>query len=298
MNNHLIYLVFGKESLIYEAIYSIMSFYKYHDYKSVDKIHIFTDKMELFKTHLPEKNLVFHNLDTKKQQLWSGEYNYIYRLKIKCLLEVSNLYKGNFVFVDADTVFREKFDSIYSNIEKDILILNFNEGAIKTKKTREFKKYYKFLSKNKNVVFTETSSAKEALETEMWNSGVIGFNSKNSFLVERALTFCDALVARTSIRTIEQFAISYYFQQGKLIDADKEIFHYWYFKDFGNIVEQFLEINRENTFQKRIENMNCIDPENIAKEIIQYKNMSFFDKTFQKIRTGKKWKLQPYTIKN
>jgi hypothetical protein len=76
-------------------------------------------------------------------------------------------------------------------------------------------------------------------KTEIWNSGVVGISSYQSFLLEEANLLCDYIYKLNKNNAAEQLALSVVFQkENKIVNADYAIFHY------ANLKEIKPELNR------------------------------------------------------
>ncbi len=95
---------------------------------------------------------------------------------------------------------------------------------------------------------------------------------------------------------IEQAAFSYYMPQFyTIITSQKDIHHYWYFKEFRIILNLFFEKNKTNSTTILLEKLKNINPEVLGYEKSTYKKMTFWQRTFKKITTFQKWKIPEVT---
>ena len=117
-------------------------------------------------------------------------------------------------------------------------------------------------------------------------------------LFDDALTLTDTIYPENPNHVVEQFAFSYLFQtkSDKIVEAEPLIHHYWYFKEFRGILEQFFEKYKSKSFEELLALYSNIDPEYLGAEKLRYKNASFVEKIRIKITTLRKWKIRDYQL--
>lgn len=297
MNNYLIYLSFGNDDYHRETLFSLLSFYKFHSEKAQVTIIIYTDKSIFFKQILPS-SVHYRILDSQQINDWKGSLNYIYRLKTKVLQEVCATYTGNFLFVDTDTVFLKNCIFLFEEIHKGELLLDACEGKLINnpggiaRKTRAFlkqKSSFSIASDDKPIQLDKNFVA--------WNSGTIGFTNTIAKILISVEELIDELYAKSNLFVVEQIALSYYFQKIKSPKATENyIHHYWNFKEFRTVLKTFFDHNESKTFTELITEIHKIDPQKLAIPKRNYKKLSFFQKQWRKISTGKKWQIPNYNL--
>lgn len=290
-------MAFGHEDFYREALYSLTSFYKFHSDKDAIQVLIYTDNIDYFKSYLPP-TVLYRNLDEATITQWKGSLKYIYRLKTKVLQEVCTTYSGNFLFVDTDTVFLKNCSFLYKDIEAGELLLDACEGKLIDNTGGIAKKTRRFLKKQ--GIFSIPSDKSEIHIDEQfvaWNSGTIGFTNaieKTLFCVEELI---DVLYSKSKLFVVEQIALSYYFQKIKEPKATKDfIHHYWDFKEYRTVLTVFFTYYKSKTVIELIIKIDAINPEVLAIEKRKYKKMSFFQKQWRRITTGKKWVIPDYHL--
>lgn len=299
MKNYLIYLAIGHEDYRNEALYSLLSFYKFHGTAGQIEVLVFTDNAAFFRKILPQ-NVIFREMDAAMVNQWKGERNYIYRLKTKVLQEVCATCRGNFLFVDTDTVFLKNVHPIFAAIESGQLFLDACEGRLIdnpggiAKKTRQFIK--------KHPAFSIPSDAEPIRINEQfmaWNSGTIGFNNSIGPTFVAVEELIDELYTKSNAKVfvVEQIALSYYFQKIGLPKATEDfIHHYWDFKEFRPVLAAFLKHHRSKNLEELILLTDHIHPQRLAAGKRQYKKLSFLQKQWRKFSTGKKWQMPHYKL--
>ncbi|MBB3698481.1 hypothetical protein KMW28_16035 [Flammeovirga yaeyamensis] len=285
--NILIYQAYGLKEILYECIYSI---YTLHTFKSdVDQIVIYTDQKEVFSSLLPERlNINYCSIDQDTIQKWKGEFNFVHRVKIKVIQDTIHKYGNeniNYLYLDTDTTFITSPDVLFTSIQNGHLIMHQNEGEItKASKNLVFKKLKKHL---------DTNYEHQKFNNEMWNAGVLGWNSRYNDLIEKVLTMTDDMYPSYQKHIVEQFAFTTIFNQSaKVESAEDSIYHYWNFKEFRQVLAEFFEKNtNEEDITNKIKN---IDPQVLSIPKRNYEDMPFIKKNLYKLKG--KWKMPDYEI--
>ncbi len=297
LNNYLIYLAFGKDDYLKEALYSLLSFYNFHAKEDTIKVLIYTDTSDYFKKVLPS-DVVYHTIDDETISSWKGNLNYIYRLKTKVLQDVCKRYTGNFLFADTDTVFLKNSRSLFQQIEAAELLLDTCEGKLVDNKGGIATKTKRFLKiQNTFSIASDTDIIYIDEQFVAWNSGTIGFTNALANTLVCVEELIDELYAKSNLFVVEQIALSYYFQKLKEPKATKDfLHHYWDFKEFRPILIDFFNHNKSKSLTELIVEMDKIHPQRLAVEKRKYKKLPFLQKQWRKITTGKKWKMPTYYL--
>lgn len=296
MNNYLVYLVFGNDNFYNEVFYSILSYFKYHQ-ENENQIIILTDNVAFFKHKIPH-HIIYQELNEEKIKLWKGKINFVHRVKIKAIQEVSSHYSGNFLYLDTDTYFTENCSKIFKNINSNSIYFDKCEGKLIDNLGGIAKKMRKFL-KTQNEFEIKSSIEKVKIDENfiVWNAGVIGFNSnstKNLVFIEELV---DVLYSKCRLFIMEQIAFNYFFQiETILLVADETIHHYWYFKEFRTVLTDFFNHNKHKKFKELILEIDKINAFNLSKEKREYKKMSFLKKQLHYLKNGRKWKIIDYKL--
>lgn len=130
-----------------------------------------------------------------------------------------------------------------------------------------------------------------------WNSGTIGFTNAIAHTLVSVEELIDELYAKSNLFVVEQIALSYYFQKLKVPKATNEyLHHYWDFKEFRPVLTDFFNHNKTKSLTELIAEIDKIHPLKLAVEKRKYKKLSFLQKQWRKITTGKKWQMPTYTL--
>lgn len=298
LKHYLIFLAVGSTDYLNEALFSLLSFFR-HNTNFSGKIIVYTDTPGFFENYAFE-NVIYRSVSSAELKEWKGTDNYTYRIKTKVLQDVSKQYSGSFLFVDTDTVFRKNIASVFNEIDKGELFLDHCEGVLQTKKGGIAKKARAAFRKQNSFVLSTSEKVFFDKSFEVWNSGVVGFNSSHAGILKSTEELMDLLYGVKKLFVMEQIALSYFFQQAtRPKPAENYIHHYWYFKEFRGILHEFFTANQSKTFAELTTEASRLDPEKLAIPKLAYKQKTFFEKTFQKLFYGYKWKTPKYhTIEN
>jgi hypothetical protein len=284
--NHLIYVAFGGRDYQNEVLWSLLSLFQYHPEPQFS-IHIFTDDLTYLQQHVPVK-IEWHPLQPEQITLWKGQMDYPYRVKIKVIQNCLQNLSGNFLYVDTDVIFRQAITPLFKAISKGSIFMDHNEGplfansgGIATKMKKVLRKKADFTLDNGEIITLNE-------RFEVWNSGCIGITNAQLPSLERAGNLMDVLYATYPLFSMEQLAVTAVLQGPKLQEAHWHIHHYWYYKEFRQVIHDFLSYY--TTWEIRLQNAIHWDPWILSKDKRNYKKMNFWSRTFQKIRYGYRWK--------
>ena len=155
--------------------------------------------------------------------------------------------------------------------------MHCNEGTLESKANPILKKIHNFI-KNKSF---DVSGEKTIIPTytEMWNAGVIGLNSNQSYLLPKILKITDLLYASYPKHVMEQLAFSYYIQsRGAINSAQESIVHYWDMKEFSTDILNYIETNRGNDLKDMVKTIYSISPKKKSKKL------NFIQRFFNKLQ--------------
>lgn len=289
-------MVFGNENFYNEVLYSILSYFKYHK-KDENQIVILTDNATFFKQRIPY-NIIYHELNDEKIKLWKGKIDFVHRVKIKAIQEVSSHYSGNFLYLDTDTYFTKNCSEIFKNINSNAIYFDKCEGKLIDNPGGIAKKMRRFL-KTQNKFKIESINDKIKIDENftVWNAGVIGFNSNYANRLGFIEELVDVLYSKCRLFIMEQVAFNYFFQENVVpLESEKFIHHYWYFKEFRTVLTDFFNHNKNKTFDELIVEIDKINAIYLSKEKRNYKKMSFLKKQLHLLKNGRKWKILDYKL--
>lgn len=234
---NIVYIVFGTSLANYSQCYfSIMSLLAQTN--RIERIIIATDHLHYFKG-LSLKNIEILALSTQELEDWRGEYNYVFRIKIKALQKVVTNYKNqSLLYLDADTYFLNDVEVIENDLKNDISYMHLKEDLMVKSSRNTQKKMWKAI---KNETYGGYYIDKSL---RMWNAGVIGLSSsKAEKLLEKVLLVNDQMIKENiPERLIEQLSFSLVLEkEGMLKEANNYIAHYWGNKEKWNeFISNFL----------------------------------------------------------
>ncbi len=294
--NHLVYLAYGGEDYYNEALYSLLTYYKYHE-PGENRILLYTDNTVFFSGQLPD-DVIYTELNADKIKEWKGSINFVHRVKIKVLQDVTSRFQGNFLYLDTDTYFLKSIKLLFKEIANNNLVFDRCEGRLIDNPGGIARKMRKFLKKESSFMIPSQSEPIVIDETfTPWNAGIIGFNSSYSDLLDKVEELTDVLYAKNQLFVMEQIAFSYFFQKSKQpIPAESYIHHYWYFKEFRTVLQDFFNHHKNKPFLQLKGEVHKIDPQILSSEKRAYKKMSFWQKQKQKLTKGRKWDIPPYEL--
>lgn len=290
--NHILLQAYGNEGIIAECRLALLELEKYNEPGTI-KVVLYTDDPGAFEKELDifdHKEIRLISADEIKA--WKGEINFVHRVKIKILQDFFTKHAGNVIYLDTDTVCLQSLSGVFENINNGSLYMHLNEGRVKDKKDIEARKWLRFL-KNNDLQKIELDNAEE---TFMMNAGVIGMNDNHAGLLDKVLAVTDAVYPLFPRHTVEQFAFSYTFQKnGKVLSAEKEIFHYWDLKEYRVFLQEFFKKTYGMLPGQQQRTLTGFSPVMIMEEKLNYKKGFILSKLFKK-----KWNINGYidAIKN
>jgi len=287
-DRYLLYLAYGKREILYEACYSLLSFYKSNP-ESSDTINIvvYTDDPELFYTIFKGKNLTCIPISAAQIKEWRGSIDFVHRVKTKVIQDFFSRYSGSMVYVDSDTVFTKDFSSYWEKVEGGALLMHCMEGIIRDKGNRIITKIYKYIDAQP-VQLSGGETVKIPLDTQLWNAGVIGLNNSHKALLDKIVEMTDAMYPACPMHIVEQLATSYYFQITIDITATEDtIFHYWDFKEFREVLASFFTRYAGQGWDVILPHIDQISPLELIKPKRQYNALKPIPKFFRKLRKNR-----------
>ncbi len=220
---NLLYITFGDNLGVHlQAAFGMYSFLAKAK-SNIQTINIITDK-PLFYNHL--KNDI-NVIDITKEELdnWQGKHRFFWRIKIKAIERICNLYPGKPVmYLDTDTFLIGDANELNHHLLAGKAFMHRNEAVLSTGRSSTEKRMWKQI-KDKQF------GATKMLPTDcMWNAGVVATpNNKQNKESELALAICDEMCAAgVTRRLIEQFSLTIALDRlYGLHEAKQIIAHYW-----------------------------------------------------------------------
>jgi hypothetical protein len=124
----------------------------------------------------------------------------------------------------------------------------------------------------------------------MWNAGLIGLRSDQRRLLDDVLDLTDQFHARYPKHVMEQFAFSYVLSRELALHAaDDHVYHYWNFKEFGEVLSAFLA--KHQRFEEVVANRARIDPAMLIRPKLEFERLSPPSRFFRKHLLRRTWAL-------
>lgn len=232
---NLILLTFGQRlENHYQACFAILSFLKD---PLIKRVVVITDRAEFY-TFLGDKVSIFPINDQILKE-WQGEYQFFWRIKIKALEKIAQIYpEQDLLYIDSDTFLATDLQGIQQKLASQQAIMHLNETHLGSGSTKRLRNMCRVL----NGKTLSGVSINE--QSQMWNAGVIGLPAKQaSQLIALSLQLCDEICATTCPRyLIEQFAFSLALNHlNQLSSCEQSIGHYWGNKtEWNQLICQFF----------------------------------------------------------
>lgn len=289
---NLLYITVGKNIAIHlQAAFSIYSFLGQPG--NILTINIITDSPDFY-NHLKDHVKIIA-IDAKTLQEWKGKHDFFWRVKIKGIEMMCNLYADSAImYLDTDTFLYGQLENINAFLSNNNAVMHEREMALCEGRSKTEKNMW---AQVRNMVF---AGIKILPSHYMWNAGVVATpNIKSGEECRLALAICDEMCEKQiTRRLIEQFALSVSLSEMYGLKAAKNcIAHYWSNKNDWNeqIFNFFIESYfKAYTFEQNIQllkNYNFADipvtkKMRKIKRQMQYfvdkffpaKNISFIDK--------------------
>ncbi len=238
---YLVLLCFGEEGFFYECAFALLSLSRLHTAAGFPfkQVCIYTDNARWFSRFkdcpLPLK---FRKITDTDINNWKGSINYLYRAKIEVLKDFTATHSGNILFCDTDIVFTAPLTPLLEGLENGQVFMHSSDGIISSRSTPMLKKLDDYLRKKEHPQV----NGKYLYDLPMWNSGIIGFNTRIPNIAEDALTFTDEYYPRNhAIRVVEQFAFTVVLlKAGPIYATTPYALHYWNLREARGIFKAFF----------------------------------------------------------
>ncbi len=259
MKTVVVYQAYGREDILQQNLFSIISLFKKHDgLQGIHKILIYTDKPEFFQKFLGEQPLIqYEHMDSERLQLWRGAIQFVHRVKIEMLRHAAQLFPNqNLFYMDGDTYFTQDPAHLFARIGYEHSYMHEAENVIEKGRDPLSKKIAKFLKKADFTI--KNRVIKIPVSTTMWNAGVLGFSPAFFKDLDSVLAFTDQSYSKYQKHVMEQLAFSFFLaQKTDISNAQKEIHHYWRQKeDYSRVILDFL--NKTGGLEPALREFNSI----------------------------------------
>lgn len=281
--NYLVFLCYGNKGVFHECAYSLLSLSRLYKPEELNnwEIWIYTDKPEWFqKFHDCWLPLHYRKIEENTILQWKGSIHFVHRVKIEVLNDLVQGRNGNILYLDTDTVFMQRIDTMLAGIESGKLYMHVSEGVVSSRSNLIFEKLDKHLRTDVPIMI----KGKPIYDLQMWNAGVIGFNTKYRHLLEEVLAFTDVQYPAFPKHIMEQFAFSVYFQQtGAINSAAPYLIHYWNLKEARHLFQEFFKHHQETNWTDLAVASNQIQIPVIMQDKINFLlNQTLIDKVRRK----------------
>ena len=252
--------------------FSILSILKFCPPNS--QIILYTDKPELYS--LFKEKIVFRELNEEILKDWRGSYDFMWRIKIKALLDSANKDPGHLIYLDMDTFAQKDLHSLIAQLDQGRFFMHLRESLLSQDK-----------AKNKQLMWSQVKNKTFAgilvdKNSAMWNAGLVALPERDKVkILEKTLSCNDEMCAQNVERwLIEQFSLSLALAETKKLNEGAEWFiHYWYGKE-----AMITEINKFLAAQ-------FVQNSNIPQSINQINPQDWVQIGKTKVRVKKKiWK--------
>jgi len=229
--NFLIYQAYVARWILEQTAFSVLSLLRF---SPQSEVVIYTDDKEFFTQIFGEKsNFHFEDLSPEKVKQWRGQIDFVHRVKVEMLIDASQKYQGNLIYLDGDTYFKSAPEEVFQQITSEQSLMHVRENVLEQGKDPLSKKLTRFLRQH----FPEIPT-----KTVMWNAGVLGISPQAQICLRDVLAITDKLYSAYQKHTMEQLAFSYSLQQHtQVLAAEPWIYHYWNQKDeYNQAIHEFL----------------------------------------------------------
>ncbi|MCD6012095.1 MAG: hypothetical protein K0Q79_1957 [Flavipsychrobacter sp.] len=288
-SDYIVFLCYGYERVFHECAYALLSLSRIHKIEELKntEIWIYTDKPEWFKEFkdcpLP---LNYRQVDEATIKNLRGTIDFVHRVKIEVLKDITCTKEGNILYVDTDVVFANRIEKIFEDIAAGKLYMHIRESKVSDKANPILCKLSNYIEGAQLKL-----NGKPLNEMDMWNAGVLGFNTRHKQILEEVLTFTDREYPKFPKHVVEQFAFSVYFQDKDDIKAASPyLFHYWNLKEAGSVLSSFFHHFKNKSWQELVHYSALIQMENLMQEKLVF----YSNRRISGIIAGKKWEPHSY----
>jgi hypothetical protein len=266
--NYIVFLCYGNERIFHECAYALLSLSRMYgsSWPKETEIWVYTDNPEWFEALGSPLPLNFRRVDMETIRKWRGQIDFVHRVKIEILKDFTENRTGNVLYSDTDVVFTNPVNDIFKGIAGGKLYMHIMEGKVSAGGNPIFRKLNNYL-----LGAMQQLDGRPMNEMDMWNAGVLGFNTRYKHLLSDVLFFTDVHYPKFPKHVVEQFAFSAYFQHTDHIKtAAPYIFHYWNLKEAGQILSSFFNHFKGWSWQELTRYSLLVQMNNLMQEKVAF----------------------------
>jgi len=235
---HLVLLSYGRESEYRRAIFAVLSFWAYYPaaHETINTV-VFTDCPAFFQPYLAGLPVEYVPLDADRRRAMHGPHDYVHRVKIGILDEVTHRYPGQDVlYVDTDTFFGADPAPLLARLAAGTAFMHQPEYSL-TEAVGVFAAYEpavaagppRLLALLARRTFRVLGRERRFSGAQLgWNSGVLGLPAVAAGLLPDVFRLTDDFFAGSGWFTSEQLAFSLVLPLAlPLRRSDEYVYHYW-----------------------------------------------------------------------
>jgi len=156
--NYLVFLCYGNIGIFHECTFALLSLCRLHTPEELSKIEIwiYTDNPEWFRSFKDcPLQLRFREVDKQTLQQWRGKIDFVHRVKIEALKDLSTDKTGNILYADTDVVFTHRIDGLLHQLGNGRLYMHIMEGIVSAAPNPVLRKLNHYLGKDKSIYFKD-----------------------------------------------------------------------------------------------------------------------------------------------
>ena len=299
--NYLVYVAYGRNAIWCEAFLSVISYLALlpkgeNSVFEETNILIYTNAPAQFREVLGEQTLIIYPaVSAATWKEWHGTVNKVYMLKINALQHAVIHYQGQLLFVDTDTLWLQLPDTLWAQIAAGKQVLHDQEGELAGNNILNNKVYQHL----KNQIFkTNTTTVQLYADTIMYNSGAIGFRSKNGTFLEDVRQLAEQFFTAYDKHIMEQLAFSVLIpQNGPVVYAAPYVLHYWNLKAMRPTLELFFAHHAGKSIQEIYVHAQRLDIPGMHEDELAYRSLPSWRRSWRKI-LGKQWQMPELKIED
>jgi hypothetical protein len=292
---YIVYQAYGSEDILNEALYSILSFYKVHGIDERDiTLVMYTDNPLHFESVVGKERISCKLIDAAQIKKWRGDIDFVHRVKIETLIDFTSSLRDEeeVLYLDSDICFLKPIHSLFDQVSQGKFIMHESEGKLNESKFPLILKMGKFIKSHQQQL--RERGFEVPVDSSTWNAGVLGFNSSKKSVLTKVLCFTDSFYKIYPKHIAEQFGFSLYFsKEGEVYNSANYLFHYWSFKEFRKVLNDFFHHHQSSTLEKLLSEIDYIAPMKLGEPKRVYDTMHWFPKAFRKLRKNR-WEMPAY----